>query len=57
MPEDKKPVQITITASAHHADRNIVARIVSALTDVLDEPENSNDIEATIVTKIKKSAG
>ena len=55
MPEEKKPVQVTITASGHHADREIVTRLVNALTEVLDGREIAENVEATIVTKIKKS--
>lgn len=43
------------TASGHHADREIVTNIVNALTEVLDGREIAENVEATIVTKIKKS--
>ena len=53
--EDKKPVQITITAAGGHADRSTVHEVVSALTTALDQPEIAESVTATIVTKIKKS--
>ena len=55
--EDKKPVQVTITAAANHADRAVVAQVVEGLTSVLDDPEIADSVSATIVTKIKKNAG
>ena len=49
--EDKRPVQVTITAAGSHADRAAVHQVVNGVTDTLEQPEI-----ATIVTKIKKSA-
>ncbi len=54
--DDKKPVQVTITAAGNHADRDTVHSVVSALADTLDQPEITNMVETTIVTKIKKGA-
>ena len=57
MPQDEKPpVQVTITAAGSHADRAAVQQVVSALTDTLERAEIANTVDATIVTKIKKSA-
>lgn len=57
MPEDeKRPIQVTITAAGNHADRAAVHQVVSALTDTLEQPEIADTVDATIVTKIKKSA-
>ncbi len=55
--DEKKPVQVTITAAANHADRGIVAQVVEGLTGVLDEPDIADSVSVTIVTKIKKNAG
>lgn len=52
--EDKKPVQITITAAGDHADRTAVHDVVNAVTTRLDQPEIAESVTATIVTKIKK---
>lgn len=54
--EEKRPVQVTITAAGSDADRAAVHQIVSALTDTLEQPEIADTVEATIVTKIKKNA-
>ena len=54
--DDKKPVQVTITAAGNHADRDAVHGVVNALADALDQPEIANTVETTIVTKIKKGA-
>ena len=54
--DEKKPVQVTITAAGNHADRGIVAQVVEQLTDVLDDPDIADSVSATIVTKIKKNS-
>ena len=57
MPQgDNRPVQVTITVAESHADRAAVHQIVDALTDTLEQPEIADAVDATIVTKIKKSA-
>ena len=53
--EEKRPVQVTITAAGDHADRHAVNRVVNALTETLEQPEVADSVGATIVTKIKKS--
>ena len=55
--EDKRPVQVTITAAGNHADRDAVHEVVSALSDALDQPRIADTVDTTIVTKIKKGAG
>ena len=55
--EEKKPVQVTITAAGKHADRDAVHEVVNALTDALDQPEIADTVDTTIVTRIKKGAG
>ena len=52
--EEKKPVQVTITAAGNHADRAAVHEVVGALSDALDQPEIADTVDTTIVTKIKK---
>jgi len=57
MPDhEKKPAQVTITAAGSHADRAAVQQVVSTLTDTLEGSEIADSVDATIVTKIKKSA-
>lgn len=58
MPQDeKRPVQVTITAVENHADRDAVHEVVSALGDALDQPKIADTVDTTIVTEIKKGAG
>lgn len=57
MPTDhSKSVQVTITAAGDHPHREAIHQVVNALSTVLDEPEISEMVTATIVTKIKKGA-
>ena len=54
MPQDeKKPVQVTITAAGNDADEAAVHQVVNALTATLRQAEIVDNVEATIVTKIK----
>ena len=53
--EDKKAVQVTITAAGNEADETAVQQVVSALIKTLRQPEIVDSIDATIVTKIKTS--
>lgn len=46
---------MTIRTAGDHADRAIVRQVVEALTEVLEQPDIAENVEATIVTKIKKS--
>ena len=51
--EDKRPVQVTITAAGNDADEAAVHQVVSALTATLRQADIVDNVEATIVTKIK----
>ena len=53
--EEKRPVQVTITAAGNDADQAAVHQVVSALMDTLRQPEIVQSVDATIVTKIKTS--
>lgn len=52
--EEKAPVQVSVTASGNHEDREAVHQVAAALSEALNQPPVRDLTTATVVIKIKK---